>query len=599
VRVARERGLPLQDPRDPTLIPQSEELKSALLELEVVARNFEIETVLQWWSALYPEDGRRRKALIDRGALRGLSSYSFDPELRRELERLARAYPSRCDLARLSASILESAKRFGLDPWVGEFLARLGRDWTESLVLIGQESRKRPLRIWLKEIQERLKQAPPVVPKFKSPDGLRIHRVDQAVSLRLLPGSKIHFFGVSASFFEPKDEGNEWLSARELEALSFEFGLPSRMQRAERLRESFLSWVRVSKATPEFHEFLHDGGGLEQESLELILSELPGIRKSEVRALPVHPRILPSLSATRRPPRSEVRIGETSATELPISFLSSMGDCAFTAYARYVLGLYDERDPDFDLSGDAFGNLIHAAIEALLSSRGGLTPEAAFEAALGKTATPAWIRSERLLRALRKKSVSMLTAFLRSEEEYRGRSGAELLCQEEPIELQREGIRFKGRMDRVDRHADGLILIDYKTGGSLPNAAVTRRSGKGLQLPAYALALQESKGEPVISAQYLELREGKTNRNLGFLFKRWNKGKKADEVEFPISTARSVSGSLVLEEPEEVWKELDRRIVELIGKLKAGEFDARPAEPKDCERCRYSGVCGRARAVLA
>ena len=597
-RIARERGLPLQDLRDPSVLPQAEELKTALSELEMVARNFEGEQVLAWWTALHPADSKRRKVLIERGSLRGLEAYRFDQELANALARIWDRYPSRITLEGLKNALLASAVEHRLPTWVGTLLGRLVDAWISSLALIGQEGGRRPLRIWLKELTERLRQAPPVVPPFRHEVGLRIYRVDQAVSLALLPRSRIHFFGVSSAFFEPEEEGTEWFSARDLEVLSGEFGLASRRDRVSTARESFLAWSRASGPDPVFHEFVHDGAGMELESLELVLSRIEGIQKSAPVALPVHPRILPSLNSTLKSPPVEVCV-PVDRTAFPISFLNSLGDCPFTAYARYLLDLKDERDPDFDLSGDAHGNLLHQAIELLVSSGGTITSREAFDRAFVQTAKPAWIRSERLFGAIRKKTIAMLESFLESERDYRERSATEVFSQEEDITLTRGGYTFQGRMDRVDRHADGLVLMDYKTGGSLPNASQTLMSGKGLQLPAYALALRELHGREVISAQYVQITPRKTNRNLGFLFERWNKSKKSDPAPFPVSTARSISGSLVRAEPGEVWSEMDRKVTTLIEGLKAGDFSARPADPEDCKRCRYSGVCGRDRAVLA
>jgi RecB family exonuclease len=585
------------DTRDPTRVPQSEELKSVLLDLEVVGRNFEVESVLAWWGARNPGDGERRKRWLEKGSVRGLEAFSSDPVLFQALRNLRNRYPPRVQLEPLRDAVLESARELGVSAGVGGVLERVFEEWLESLKRIGEDGRKRPLRIWQRDLSDRLRQAPPVVARFKRRTGLRLYRVDQAVSLGLLAGSTVHFFGVSAAFFEPRDEGTEWLSSRDLEILSRDFGLPSRKEREGERRDSFLAWIRASEECPWFHEFLHDGNGVEQESLELILGRIPAIQREPTLKLPVHPWILPSLTSRLKPPVTEVRI-HSDRTEFPISFLNAMGDCPFTAYARHLLDLVDERDPDFDLSGDAHGNLLHTAIELLLSSGGSLTPREAFDQAFARTATPAWLRSERLFRALRTKTTGMLEAFLESEREYRERSGTRILSQEEAISLTRGGVTFQGRMDRVDEHEDGLVLMDYKTGSSLPSATQTRQTGKGLQLPAYALALRESKGREVISAQYLQIRPRKTQRNLGFLFQRWNKGKKADEVAFPLSTARSNSGSLIPDDPEALWAEMEGRIGDLIARLRAGEFPARPADPEDCQRCRYSGVCGRERAVI-
>ena len=99
----------------------------------------------------------------------------------------------------------------------------------------------------------------------------------------------------------------------------------------------------------------------------------------------------------------------------------------------------------------------------------------------------------------------------------------------------------------------------------------------------------------VVTAQYIHLDSQKINRNSGFLFSAWNKGKKSDEVERPISTARSNSNSLFLEEPSQVWLALQSKVEEFSAAILAGKFPAKPADPMDCARCRFQGVCGENR----
>ena len=56
-----------------------------------------------------------------------------------------------------------------------------------------------------------------------------------------------------------------------------------------------------------------------------------------------------------------------------------------------------------------------------------------------------------------------------------------------------DSFRLRGFIDRVDRAPDGsLRIIDYKTGGKSSYTPAAVRKGKKLQLPLYALAVQEA-----------------------------------------------------------------------------------------------------------
>ena len=609
-RIAKERGIPLLDSRDPTFLATSEEMKTALLPLEIVARNFSNAWILPWLNTLPSKlgecfrshVGHKRKKIIEMGNVTGLENYQNIPDVYEALQKLRERFKTRMTVVALEQAILESVREAKLPIWVAKTLERVFKDWKRSLDLLGSEARKIPLRILLDELNKKIRSATPLQEPLRNANGLKLYRVDQAPSLVLtsLPKVRIHFFGLSARFFEPSDLGSEWFSVRDIDILSAEFGIPGRKVWSDQARVSFCSWASLSTEHSVIWEYQYDEGGTEVESLSLLFQTLDSVQASEPASLPVHPRILPALSAKIAAPKPFTPI-EMTRTEFPMSFLNSLGNCAFTAYAQHLLKLYDERDPDFDLSGDSFGNLVHSAVEALVASKLQLTPLLAFQEAWKKTAKPAWIRSERLFKAIRSKTISILESFLESEIAYRKRSQIETLSQELPIQLKRSGFLFHGRLDRIDQHADGIIVIDYKTGSSLPGGSLTLEKGKGLQLPAYALALKDQDDQDdqeVIGAHYVQLLPKKTMRNTGLIFSKWNKGKKSDAVEFPITTVTSRSSSLIEKPPETVWMQLDQKIENLILQAKQGNFTARPADPNDCTRCRYQVLCGKLRESI-
>lgn len=597
-RVARERGIRLQDARDPTLLSHSEELKTALLEPDLAARNFPRDLLLEWVNARDPDRSDLRKRIIEGNSGEGIQSYRFDPVLHAALEDLAKRYPRKLSLAEFKESLGQSIRSFRLPAWVGSVVSARIAEREAGLDQLGMLSRKQPLRIWVKELAEDLKRSAPPVPALRNERGLRLYRVDQAVSFLLSAEVRVHFFGVGNSFFEPKPEAAGWLSGRDLETLAGEFSLPDRRQLRETARTSFASWVGRSGREPVFWEYHYDENGSETESAGLILQTFEAFHPAEAATAGAHAALIPSLGPDRKQSvaRAAIRFEER---EFPIGFVNALGNCGFTAYAQFLLKLQDERDPDFEVGSDIFGNLLHKAIEKLLESRGGLSPAEAYDLAWREVRKPAWVRSERLGAATREKAIRVLELFLESEKSYREKSGTVLRSQEEEIELAREGFLFKGRLDRTDQHAEGLVLIDYKTGSRQTAGQKSLETGKGLQLAAYALALRDRTGEAVVSAQYVVLSKDKINRNYGILFQGLNKGKASDKVEFPVSFVKSNHASLFTGDPETVWRAFDDKVRHLLVKAREHGFEARPADEADCEFCRYSGVCGRKRAVLA
>ncbi len=83
--------------------------------------------------------------------------------------------------------------------------------------------------------------------------------------------------------------------------------------------------------------------------------------------------------------------------------------------------------------------------------------------------------------------VKHIKAFLRGS----ARVPVEVLATEHDFEITVEGVRLRGRIDRVDRLADGGVrVLDYKTGAPKDEKAAE----ESLQLAIYALAAQEKWG---------------------------------------------------------------------------------------------------------
>lgn len=74
-----------------------------------------------------------------------------------------------------------------------------------------------------------------------------------------------------------------------------------------------------------------------------------------------------------------------------------------------------------------------------------------------------------------------------------------------PVQLEMEvsaaidGLPWSGKVDRVERAAEGLRVVDYKTGTSLPTK---EEAAQSIQLGFYVIAVGELLGEPVRAAEF-------------------------------------------------------------------------------------------------
>jgi RecB family exonuclease len=118
-------------------------------------------------------------------------------------------------------------------------------------------------------------------------------------------------------------------------------------------------------------------------------------------------------------------------------------------------------------------------------------------------------------------------------------------------------LRVSGKIDRIDRREDGLVLRDYKTGRAPKDDGGVFRGGKQLQIPFYVLAAAKLlPGQPVVNA-FLDYVDG------------------GRQVAFRPELAHG---------PE--FRGLLLRLLDLVAR---GVF---VQEPSACDFCDFTGVCG-------
>lgn len=137
-------------------------------------------------------------------------------------------------------------------------------------------------------------------------------------------------------------------------------------------------------------------------------------------------------------------------------------------------------------------------------------------------------------------------------------------------------LRIRGRIDRVDRHEDGVCfwVIDYKSGSShdKKGECLDFEQGRLMQVALYTEALRRTEGKPA-GGQYWYLRDKK-------------------KVGLVTLSMTSEMRALLLS------------ILRVIGSgMSSGIFVANPGEPdregyENCRRCRYDRVCPANRARL-
>jgi RecB family exonuclease len=130
----------------------------------------------------------------------------------------------------------------------------------------------------------------------------------------------------------------------------------------------------------------------------------------------------------------------------------------------------------------------------------------------------------------------------------------------EPIEIplgDGRTLRVSGKIDRIDRREDGLVLRDYKTGKAPKDDGRVFRGGRQLQIPFYVLAAERLYPQERVVEAFLDYVDG------------------GRQVAFDPAAARG-----------EPFRTVLRSLVDLIA---GGVF---VQEPAACDWCDFKVVCG-------
>lgn len=294
--------------------------------------------------------------------------------------------------------------------------------------------------------------------------------------------------------------------------------------------------------------------------------------------------------------RATVQVSEDAAPKLAgalakggTGILVDQAACPFRAFAHYRLDARALETPGPGLEAKDRGTLLHALMakiwEALKDHATLVATDGPALEALIADATAHAIKS---LREQRPGRLEGRFAELEAErlaqiarewlEIERARPPFEVHMREEKLKLQAGSVEIEGRIDRMDRLADGgIAVIDYKTGVVAVGDWMGERPADA-QLPLYALAATQ--GDQVRAVAFARLKTG----DRGFT------GVARDEKALPGLTV--VGGRRYAAS----WEELEAKWRNFVGALGEGfaSGDAK-VDPKEmlatCRRCDLKPLC--------
>lgn len=280
-----------------------------------------------------------------------------------------------------------------------------------------------------------------------------------------------------------------------------------------------------------------------------------------------------------------------------VTFLKQQAACPFRAFAEFRLGSEPLAEPANGLSATAQGTIVHEVLQnfwsetqfrqKLLEStdeqlrqvlRGHIRN--ALRRFFEHTDEP-WQRS--LLEIEADRVEERLLTWLEMEKQ---RADFTVLKTEDTLEAAHlGGIELRCRIDRIDAVANGIVLMDYKTGAVNANACDGDRPDEP-QLPAYAVLRQRSasKNNPLVGIAFAGLHA----RNVGFTVVGSLPGI------FPVSsgTAKNKRGSLSAEEMEQQQAEWSGTLTRLAEDFRLGTAVVDPKNGSEtCKYCAQALLC--------
>jgi ATP-dependent helicase/DNAse subunit B len=251
------------------------------------------------------------------------------------------------------------------------------------------------------------------------------------------------------------------------------------------------------------------------------------------------------------------------------SGLESYLECPFLFYAQRALRLAGRPPrPGERLDAPLRGEIVHRVLAALAGEQAPLEElfERIFQSMCDAHAAPRGYRTEQY----RRQMLDDLTAFLRDAALPPPAATSTEVSFDLPFG---EGLRVRGRLDRLDRSPAGAVVIDYKY--SLRPGVLARVNGeRSLQGPLYALAAEALTGGPIAAMLFAGLRRD-------------------SKYDRPTLEGWSVSGTGLPGQPlTREWLEAGRALAsQAAGAIWSGRFVPDPADAGRCRTCDARDVC--------
>jgi len=411
-------------------------------------------------------------------------------------------------LARLrqAAALLEQGKKKTLAAWLAalrESLHVLGIDSGLQQDDAGQQL-LRALETWQQELQSdegryRFAEWRRWLAQQLDTETYRDSSIDSPVRFTHLAATRWRAFdavlllGCDADHLPSVADGGRWFN----DAVRSSLNLPTRSSHAARQRDDLLALLTLNDCVLVTWQKDRNGEeGLLSPYLEMLrdlhaLTYGDDLAESELHAYlkaeEAHTLDLPQ--AEQPAPTAASGMAPASVS---ISAYNSLVACPYQFYARHILRLNELDEVQEGIEKRDYGDHVHKILQRFHERYAQVSehPVAELEAALLQISEEVFadlLQQDFEARAWLARWFASLPAYIewQMENETQGWRYAEA---ESAFDWQLEGVRLRGRIDRLDVRADEKLVLDYKTQSEQVLRNKLREPGEDVQLACYAYA---------------------------------------------------------------------------------------------------------------
>jgi ATP-dependent helicase/nuclease subunit B len=346
----------------------------------------------------------------------------------------------------------------------------------------------------------RMELAPFIAWADDTPSGARVTALPLARAA-LRPFDAVVLPGCDARHLGPRDAAPGWLP----DAVAREFGIADAAQ--HRLQEQ-MAFAHLLRA-PHLVLLRRTHDAAEELAPSPLLERALLARRRLGRPTPAREDVALPMQRVAAAPieRPAPQLADLLPQSLSASAVQALRDCPYRFFALRALGLRAGEELDDDVDNRDYGNWVHGLLRRFHAERSGDDDRAELLAAADAEQAERRLSDATLwpYRAAFDQFVVQYLEWLDERDDQGWRfEGGEVERRITPAAL--GGATLHGKIDRIDRHDDGMPqLIDYKTGRPEPLKEQLRARLEDTQLAVYAALLDDDPAAARTQAMYLLL----------------------------------------------------------------------------------------------